>query len=60
MLLLGLTCSSAISREEKDHIRARLLDSGMSEANNRLALQNAVVCARIVRAEFPHDWYESS
>lgn len=33
-----------------------MLESGVNEADQRLALQNALVVAKIVRFEFPHDW----
>lgn len=47
---------SAVSKEDKTLIRSRLLESGVNEADQRLALQNALVIAKIVRFEFPHDW----
>lgn len=37
-------------------IRSRLLESGINEADQRLALQNALVIAKILRFEFPNDW----
>ena len=51
------TASNAISKEEKYLIRSRSLQSGISEPDHRLALQNAVVIAKITRLEFPHDWF---
>lgn len=48
---------SAVSKEDKAIIRSRLLESGVNEANQRLALQNALVIAKIVRFEFPNDWF---
>jgi hypothetical protein len=45
-----------VHKEDKAVIRARLLESGVNEADQRLALQNAIVIAKIVRYEFPNDW----
>lgn len=50
------TASNAITKEEKALIRSRCLDSGIQEPDHRLALQNALVIAKITRFEFPHDW----
>jgi hypothetical protein len=47
---------SAVSKEDKLLIRSRLLESAVNEADQRLALQNALVVAKIVRFEFPNDW----
>ncbi|KAF2200994.1 ARM repeat-containing protein [Delitschia confertaspora ATCC 74209] len=52
------TAKNAVSKEDKAAIRARLLQSGIEEADQRLALQNALVIAKIVRFEFPNDWPE--
>ena len=51
-----LTVRSAVSKEDKNVIRVRLLESAVNEADHRLALQNALVVAKIVRFEFPNDW----
>jgi hypothetical protein len=51
-----LTACSAVSKEDKNAIRVRLLESAVNEADHRLALQNALVVAKIVRFEFPNDW----
>lgn len=48
---------SAISKAEKAEIRARLLDSGLDESNARLAIHNALVIAKIIRIEYPLDWF---
>lgn len=48
---------SVIAKDEKNLIRSRLLESGVNEADKRLALQNALVIAKVVRFEYPHDWY---
>jgi transcription termination factor NusB len=50
------TAMNAISKEEKALIRSRSLESGVNEPDHRLALQNAIVIAKIMRFEFPHDW----
>ena len=50
------TAANAISKEEKTLIRSRCLEAGVNEADHRLALQNAVFVAKIVRYEFPSDW----
>lgn len=54
------TATNAVSKEDKAAIRTRLLESAINEADSRLALQNALVVAKIVRFEFPHDWYCTS
>ncbi|KAF2817326.1 ARM repeat-containing protein [Mytilinidion resinicola] len=50
------TASNAISKEDKAVIRTRLLQSGINEADQRLALQNALVVAKIARFEYPNEW----
>jgi len=45
-----------VSKEDKDVIRSRLLESILTERENRLAVQNALVIAKIARFEYPHDW----
>ncbi|OAK94196.1 ARM repeat-containing protein [Phaeosphaeriaceae sp. SRC1lsM3a] len=50
------TASNAVTKEDKLAIRSRLLESAVNEADQRLALQNALVVAKIVRFEFPTDW----
>ena len=37
-------------------IRSRLVASALAEPEDRLALQNALVIAKIARYEYPHDW----
>jgi hypothetical protein len=51
-----LQCVSAVNKEDKVTIRSRLLQSAINEADHRLALQNALVVAKIVRFEYPNDW----
>ncbi|CZR55420.1 related to nuclear transport factor [Phialocephala subalpina] len=50
------TATNAISVEEKAQIRAILLEGGIAEAENNLALQNALVVAKVVRIDYPLDW----
>lgn len=50
------TATNAVSKEDRVTIRSRLLESGINEADARLALQNALVIAKIVRFEYPNDW----
>lgn len=52
-----LTGISAVNKEDRNTIRVRLLESAVNEADNRLALQNALMVAKIVRFEYPNDWY---
>lgn len=56
----GLTFASAVNKEDKATIRARLLQSAVNEADQRMALQNALVVAKIARFEYPNDWYVPS
>lgn len=51
---------SAVNKEDRSVIRSRLLESGIEEYDQRLALQNALVVAKIVRFEYPNDWYTRS
>lgn len=50
------TALHAINKEEKEFIRSRSIDSGISEPEHRLLLQISITIAKIVRYEFPHDW----
>ncbi|KAF2756247.1 ARM repeat-containing protein [Pseudovirgaria hyperparasitica] len=50
------TATNAVSKEDKAKIRARLLESGINEADAPLALQNAIAVAKIARFEYPNDW----
>ncbi|KAK2625530.1 hypothetical protein QTJ16_004842 [Diplocarpon rosae] len=52
------TSTNAISAEEKSQIRLNLLEGGIGEAENSLALQNALVVAKVVRIDYPADWPE--
>ncbi|PNS13940.1 hypothetical protein CAC42_1431 [Sphaceloma murrayae] len=53
------TAANAVNKDDKAVIRSRLIDSGISEEDHRLALQNALVTAKIVRFEYPQDWPEA-
>jgi hypothetical protein len=46
-----------VNKDDKAQIRVQLLESAVNEADQRLALQNALVVAKIVRFEYPVDWY---
>ncbi|KAF2480394.1 armadillo-type protein [Neohortaea acidophila] len=50
------TALNAVSKEDKEIIRSRLLDSALNETDDRLALQNALLIAKIARSEYPNDW----
>jgi hypothetical protein len=45
-----------INKQDKSKIRSRLLIAGYHEQEDRLALQNALLTAKIVRFDFPRDW----
>lgn len=47
---------SAIEKGEKEKIKALAMQAGISEPVHALALQNALMIAKILRFEFPHDW----
>ncbi|RMD41292.1 hypothetical protein DV735_g3818, partial [Chaetothyriales sp. CBS 134920] len=48
--------TNALAKEEKDRIKTRAIESGLREPIPGLALQNALLLAKIVRYEFPNDW----
>ncbi|QIW98451.1 hypothetical protein AMS68_003969 [Peltaster fructicola] len=50
------TALNAVSKEDKAIIRSRLIDGALNENDSRLALQDALVTAKIARFEFPNDW----
>ncbi|KAI9047812.1 hypothetical protein LZ554_008520 [Drepanopeziza brunnea f. sp. 'monogermtubi'] len=50
------TAPNAISADEKDLIRSNLIAGGTGETENNLALQNALVVAKVVRIDYPNDW----
>jgi hypothetical protein len=45
-----------INKQDKSKIRSRLLIAGYHEPDDRLALQNALLTAKIVRSDFPREW----
>ncbi|GAB7346328.1 hypothetical protein MBLNU457_5045t1 [Dothideomycetes sp. NU457] len=53
------TATNAVSKDDKAVIRSRLISSGLEEPDQRLALQNALVIAKIARFEYPGDWPEA-
>ena len=50
------TAANAIQPEEKAQIRSQLLEGGIREVETNLALQNALVVAKVVRIDYPLDW----
>ncbi|KAL7268006.1 hypothetical protein RUND412_009385 [Rhizina undulata] len=50
--------ANSINKEEKTHIRSRLISSSIDELQPQLAVQNAVIIAKIARLEYPLDWPE--
>ena len=52
------TATNAIGKDERSIIRLRCIESGVNEPNHLLALQNALTVAKIVRFEYPQDWYD--
>ncbi|RPB03146.1 ARM repeat-containing protein [Choiromyces venosus 120613-1] len=50
------TANNAISKDEKAYLRSRLLSSSIDEPHHQLALQNAVIVAKVARLEYPFDW----
>jgi Importin-beta N-terminal domain/Exportin 1-like protein len=50
------TSSYVISKQEKLKIRTKAIEAGIQEPIPQLGLQNALMLAKIVRYEFPHDW----
>ncbi|KAG0644506.1 armadillo-type protein [Tuber brumale] len=52
------TANNAISKDEKAYLRSRLLSSSIDEPHHQLALQNAVIVAKVARLEYPFDWPE--
>lgn len=50
------TAMNAISADEKHEIRSKCIDVGTNEPDRRLALQNALFVAKIIRIDYPHDW----
>lgn len=50
------TSQYPIQKAEKEKIRSKAIEVGVQESKKHLALQNALMLAKVVRYEFPHDW----
>ncbi|KAM0720078.1 hypothetical protein Q7P37_004214 [Cladosporium fusiforme] len=50
------TATNAVSKQDKEVIRSRLVEGVLAESDNRLALQSALVYSKIARFEFPQEW----
>jgi hypothetical protein len=50
---------SAIKPEEKLHIKYKAMEAGIVEPAPLLALHNSLMIAKIMRFEFPQEWYAS-
>jgi len=50
------TAINAIGKDEKEQIKTKSIEAGVHEPVAALALQNALMVAKIVRYEFPQDW----
>ncbi|KAH6634205.1 armadillo-type protein [Chaetomium sp. MPI-SDFR-AT-0129] len=50
------TTKNAIKPETRQAIRSRLLQGSLNEEDRSLALHNALVTAKIVRIDYPHEW----
>lgn len=48
---------SALKQDEKNQIKRRAIEAGVVEPASQLALQNALIVAKILRAEFPLEWW---
>ena len=46
----------AVGKQDRDAVRTRLLTAGINEPDRKLALQNALVVAKITKFDFPNDW----
>lgn len=53
---MGNRCS-ALKQDEKNQIKRRAIEAGVVEPASQLALQNALIVAKILRAEFPLEWW---
>ena len=49
---------SSVAKEERHVIRSRLIESALKEQDNRLAVQNALVVAKLARYDYPKYWPE--
>jgi hypothetical protein len=50
------TAKHAVKPENKALIRSRLFQGSLNEEDRTLVLHNALVTAKIVRVDYPHDW----
>ena len=50
------TSSEPIKNEQKKIIRDQVINAGAVEPSRAVALQNALIIAKISRFDFPHDW----
>ncbi|KAJ9658574.1 hypothetical protein H2198_003592 [Neophaeococcomyces mojaviensis] len=50
------TSTHPVQKSEKEKIRSQAIEVGVREPKRHLALQNALMLAKIVRFDFPHDW----
>ena len=50
------TATNAITKDEKEFIRSRCLESGVKEPDPRLALQISIIIGKIIRYDYPQDW----
>lgn len=50
------TSAHVITQQEKIKIRTKAIEAGVHEPSPQLGLQNALMLAKIVRYEFPHQW----
>ena len=48
--------SNPLSGDDRNAIRSRLFESGVTEQHPQLALQNSLVISKIVRMEYPGEW----
>lgn len=53
---LGNVAKGAITPEEKNVIRQRLIQGTLAEREKSLALQSALATARIIRIDYPRQW----
>ncbi len=56
LFFIELMLHSAIRSDERDFIRSRLLQSGISAEISRLTSINAIVIGKIARIDFPEQW----
>jgi hypothetical protein len=52
----GRASTQGVNAQDKQRIRSQLLIASYREPDDRLARQNALLTAKIVRADFPREW----